>query len=144
MIFYSPTGPFSFLILFSLSLLSSLFSLHGSWSVVLIANLYSSSISARRRSLSPISACCQSPYSQSLDLSTLCLQRRQHVADLSTLGHSISLLFGRNVAKLLLPPIRPPTRPHWFRSMIISLSHALGSDLQVVGLYKGSDVGIFW
>ena len=28
--------------------------------------------------------------------------------------------------------------------MIISFSHALGSDLQVVGLYRSSDLGIFW
>ena len=28
--------------------------------------------------------------------------------------------------------------------LLLSLSHALGSDLQVVGLYKGFDLGIFW
>ena len=103
MVFYSPTT-FSFLTFSSLTsfipVLYSLFLLHGSWSVVLVAELFlssslhvvdlcSSSLLARRRSL----------YSQSLNLSTLRLQRRQHVANLSTLSHSISLLFGRNIAR---------------------------------------------
>ena len=78
LVFYSPTA-FSFLTLSSLtsfiSLLCSLFSLRGSWSVVLVAGL------------------CTSPINNSLSTA-----RCQHVADLSTLSHSISLLFGRNVA----------------------------------------------
>ena len=95
MVFYSPTA-LSFLIFFPLSLfisvLCSLFSLHGSWSVVLVVGLYSS---------------------------------------------PISLLFGCYLRFAL--PLALTGSNLW-----LSLSHALGFDLQVVGLYRGSDLGIFW
>ena len=126
MVFYSPNGFFSFLTLSSLtsfiSVLCSLFSLRGSWSVVL-------------------------------------------VADLSALNHLISLLFVCNVASTSLISLLSVTRSLYSLAATslgrrclrfalpltltgsdiwLSLSHALGFDLQVVGLYRDFDLGIFW
>ena len=85
---YSPKGSFSFLILFPFSLLSSLFSVLCSWSIVLIVDLCSLLVFARRQSITTLRlhvasflfatllARRRSLCSQLLDLSTLRLQRR--------------------------------------------------------------------
>ena len=132
MVFYSPMA-LSFLIFFPLSLLifvlCSLFSLRGSWSVVLVIGLCSSPISLLSVTRSLYSIC---NIASSLPISLLfdhCLRFALPLAVASdSLSHSP------------LPPIRSLTRPHRFRSMIISLS-CLGFWFAGCGFVQGFRFG---
>ena len=127
MVFYSPNSSFSFLTLSSptsfIFVLSSLFSLRGSWSIVLVADLCSSLVSTRRQSLLVAGLCSSSISLLSVTQSLYSLA--------ATLPSHRCLRFAL--------PLALTSSDLW-----LSLSHALGFDLQVVSLYKGSNLGIFW
>ena len=120
MVFYSPNTALSH---FSFSFLSHFFHLCSLFSVL----FYLFVVHDLLYSL-PISTCCRS----------------LHVVGCPSLARHRSLYSlaatspGRRCLRFALPLALTGS------DLWLSLSHALGSDLQVVGLYRGSDLGIFW
>ena len=119
MAFYSPR----LFLYFSFSFLSHFFHLCSLLSLlfylfVVHDLLYSSPISTCRRSLH-IAGCPS-------------LARRRSLYSLAATSP------GRRCLRFALPLTLTGS------DLWLSLSHTLGSDLQVVGLYRGSDLGIFW